>query len=489
MKEPNKPESNQPESSQPENQSPKEDFVFFFNRLLQTVRIHDADNQLSVKAAEQFIAAGRRLLEKHPEITVEAMHERLFVQGEKLLLKQQSAAVIFSLLGLFENLSLYGLKFTEFSGVRQQQVFEMARLLVAAQSSDDPLARIKADLGEARFNWLQILSEPQGQGEMTASRKSAYAHQAYSYAYNSVKEVVQQIQSNDRAGVRKSVRVIQDITDMVFIDKRILLGISTIRDYDDYTFTHSVNVAIQAICLGHEIGLSRNHLVRLGICGLFHDLGKIVIPIEIINKPGHLNVEEYQTIKEHPLNSVRQILKLDAYRDLIAQIILPPFEHHLNYDLSGYPEVNWSRPLSLFGRIIEICDVFDALTGPRIYRNAALSQDRALGLMLSKSGREFDPLLLKWFINMIGTYPVGTLVKLNTGEAGLIYGSGNGSEETARPQVLLLKKTGKKQLKAAGVVDLNARDKKSGRYQRRIKSTHNPYQYGIQPALFLMQAE
>src|SRR6056297_645601 len=133
MKAPNNP---RPDSH--EGQSPKEDFVFFFNRLLQTARIHEADNQLSVKAAEQFLAAGRRIISEHPEITLEARHERLFVQDEKLLLKQQTAAIIFSLLGLFENLSLYGLKFTEnLSRIGFHEAYEMARLLITSQNSSE----------------------------------------------------------------------------------------------------------------------------------------------------------------------------------------------------------------------------------------------------------------------------------------------------------------------------------------------------------------
>jgi HD-GYP domain-containing protein (c-di-GMP phosphodiesterase class II) len=473
----------------PENLSRAEAFLFCFNRLLQTARIHEGENRLCQEAARAFAEAGGRLLRDQSEITMEARHERLFVQSERLLLKQHTAPVVFSILSLLEGLSLPGLRFhSRLADIQPWQAYEMARLLIEAQAAEDPPATLRESFAEERFQWLEILSEPQARSELTSTQKSELAHKAYSHAYNSIKEVVCEIQANRPAGIRKSLRVVQDITDLVFVDKHILLGISTIRDYDDYTFTHSVNVAIQSICLGHEIGLSRNGLVRLGICGLFHDLGKVAVPIDILNKPGYLNHEEYQTVKQHPINSVRQILKLHAYRDLIAQIILPPFEHHLNYDLSGYPEVEWRRSMSLFGRIIEICDVYDALTAPRIYREAALSQDRALGLMLAKTGQEFDPLLLKWFINMMGIYPVGTLVRLNTGEAGLVCESPEKNGESRQPRVLLIRKAGKKHLKAGPVVDLKEADPASGKPRRRIRSTHNPYQYGIQPAVFLMQA-
>lgn len=463
-----------------------EAFVLCFNRLLQTARIHEANNQLTVTAAKQFIEISRKLLVESSELSLEAHHERLFIQGEKLLLKQQTAATIFTILDFFENLSLYGLKFNpKMAGINYSHAYQLARLLIEAPQQKNPLEWIEKYLAQDRFQWVEIISAPQEKNDLSASQKAELAYHAYSHAYNSLKEVTQKIKANNRAGVRKAVRVVQDITDLVFIDKSIILGLSTIRDYDDYTYAHSVNVGVTSICLGHAIGLSRKSLVRLGICGLFHDLGKIDIPIEIINKTANLNDQEYKIIQQHSLNSVRQILKLEAYRDLIAKIILPPFEHHLKYDLSGYPSVNWSKPISLFGRIIEICDVYDALTSPRIYRPTPLSPDRALGFMLTKSGEDFDPVLLKWFINMMGIYPVGSLVKLNTGEVGLIYQSG-ASQENPMPVVLLIRKDAENQLKTGNLLDLNETDE-HGKYLRTIKSTYHPAHFGIQPAIYLMQ--
>lgn len=330
-----------------------ENFVLACNRLLQTARIHEADNQLSVKAGENWIASAKKILAKDPEIIIESRHERIFLQGNKLLLKQHTAAGIFGLLGWFNSLGLHGLKFrAPAAEVTPRQACELARTIIAGQTADNPLEYLQESLAGDGFPW-----------------------------------------------------------------------------------------------------------------------------------------KEFHEIKQHPINSVRQILKLEAYRDLIAQILLPPFEHHLNYNLSGYPEVPWSRSISLFGRIIEICDVYDALSAPRVYRNKALSQDRVLGLMFSNSGKKFDPVLLKWFINMVGVYPVGTLVKLISGEVGLIYQNSGTCPEQGMPLVLLLKKKHGGELSADRILDLNTRDKKTGKYLRSVKSTHNPYEYGIQPAVYLMQAE
>ena len=264
-----------------------------------------------------------------------------------------------------------------------------------------------------------------------------------------------------------------------------LLGLSTIRNYDDYTYTHSVNVGILAMSLGSQIGLSRNILEILGICGLFHDLGKTEIPLEIINKKGKLTAEEFEDIKKHSLNSARLILKLRASRDFKSQILLGPFEHHLKYDLSGYPQTHRKKPMSLYGRIIAIADVYDALTSPRIYRDAAISPDRALAIMLAGSGKDFDPILLKIFINMVGVYPVGTLLKLDSDELALVI-EGSNAQGPLRPRVVLLEPDGACGYKRGPIVDLSEIDSGLGSFRRQIVGSFHPSMYGIQAAQYLM---
>ena len=208
------------------------------------------------------------------------------------------------------------------------------------------------------------------------------ARKTYSYALASVKEVSQKLASQQRVGMRKIKRMVQNMVDLLMEDDSLFLGMSTIRDYDDYTYTHSVNVAILSLSLGKRIGLSRTSLAVLGICGLLHDLGKVMIPLHIINKPGKLSDEEFPEVQKHPLNSVRQIVKLRGSRDLKDKILLAPFEHHLKYDLSGYPRIDKKKPVSLFGRILTIGDVFDAITSSRVYRPKAFSPYKTLGIML-----------------------------------------------------------------------------------------------------------
>jgi HD-GYP domain-containing protein (c-di-GMP phosphodiesterase class II) len=308
----------------------------------------------------------------------------------------------------------------------------------------------------------------------------------YSHVLGKVKEMAQKLTSNQSTGIRQSVRLIQKMVDIITEDESLFLGISTVRIYDDYTYTHSLNVAILSMCLGKRIGLSHTDLERLGLCGLFHDLGKVEIPKEILNKKGKLNPAEFLQVKSHSMHSARLILKLKAKRDRKIKMLVPPFEHHVGYDHSGYPHVADSRQLSLFGRILTITDVYDAITSPRIYRPSALSPDQALKQMLAQSGTQFDPVLLKVFIQMLGAYPVGTVLKLDTEEIGIVAQAGTGSQAQARPVLQLLETDHHGNFQKGEIVNLSDQDAGAGHYVRNIVSSMHPSAMGIQPAEFLL---
>jgi HD-GYP domain-containing protein (c-di-GMP phosphodiesterase class II) len=184
------------------------------------------------------------------------------------------------------------------------------------------------------------------------------------------------------------------------------------------------------------------------------------------------------------MHSSRLILKLKAERNRKIRMLVPPFEHHMGYDHSGYPTVGKERKLSLFGRILTIADVYDAITSPRIYRPDTLSPDKALGEMMSRSGTQFDPVLLKIFVNMMGLYPVGTLLKLDTGETALVMHGTDG--DRTRPMVqLLIRKDGQK-FEKGEIVDLGEKHLQSNGFKRNIVKALHPSAMGIQPAEFLV---
>jgi putative nucleotidyltransferase with HDIG domain len=277
--------------------------------------------------------------------------------------------------------------------------------------------------------------------------------------------------------LRKAKRLMLSAVNLVVRDESALLGLASIKNFDDYTFNHSVNVAIYAMALGNRLGLPPKYLNYLGMIGLFHDIGKMEVPLEILHKTGALAPEEWEEIRRHPLRGAEMILRMRGWDPVSAALMEGTFEHHLKYDLTGYPRVLRLTKPGLFGRIIALADCYDAMARPRVYRSTPYITERILATFLKEAGRQFDPVLVKVFINMVGVHPLGALVLLNTYEIGIVCRVPDDPALIACPQVCLLERTANGYRKG-NVVDLAAVDA-DGNHPRRIIETLNPQSYEI----------
>jgi putative nucleotidyltransferase with HDIG domain len=210
-------------------------------------------------------------------------------------------------------------------------------------------------------------------------------------------------------------KVAQDITNIITRDRTASLALSSLRDYDDYTFTHSTNVAILSVTLASNVLNDAQTLNQLARAALLHDIGKTRIPQEILNKPAKLTDEEWHLMRQHPILGVEI---LEQQEEINPLAILVTCQHHMKYDLSGYPEVETKCGLHPLSLIVNICDVYDAITSKRAYKKP-FPPDKALAIMMRLIGCDFEPNLFKIFTQMIGIYPPGTLVRLNTQELAI----------------------------------------------------------------------
>jgi HD-GYP domain-containing protein (c-di-GMP phosphodiesterase class II) len=449
------------------------------------VRIHQDNNQLVKVCVERFreTMAG---LEPEDELKLWISEGRFYVQTERLLYRKELVRIIHAMFDFFNRRAIQGMIFTaQIRGAPLEEIVAFFRILIQSAEKAAPASWLEKQMEVARWPWLRILKglEFQRRNETDLREK---ARSTYFHALSSVKDVVQRLSVQGHAGIRKAKRMVQNMVDCLSQNESLFLCLSTIKDYDDYTYGHSVNVAVLSLCLGNRIGFSRTSLEHLGICGLFHDLGKVEIPHEILAKPGHLTEEEWHQMQNHPMSSVRQILKLHASHDLKSKIVLAPFEHHIKFDLSGYPHVLFKDRVSLFGRILQIADVYDAITSPRAYRSSFLSPDQAIGFMMKSAGKDFDPVLLKVFAIMMGTYPVGSLLELDTGELGIVsdYPMESGGH---LPRIVLLQKESDGSYKRGETIDLSEKDPYTGSLRRNVVKSLNAAAHGIQSASFLLQ--
>ena len=466
-----------------------------FYSLLHITRIHRDSHKLVIEGVYKFSRSIAECLEGD-SLVIKIVNSRLVVEDEILPYSRSTKNLIDNMVHYFDARGLEGLRF--FEPVRHAPVKDILTFIHLLDSAgqqpniQSAQAWLIKGLNAKDLFWVEAIQRPAAKlpekvdefSFRDATEVRERARKDYSCIMASFKEVAQKVAGKGQAGMRKIVRVVQDMVTHIIDDIEVFTAISTLRVFDDYTFTHSINVAILSMCMGKRINLSRNSLERLGICALFHDLGKIKVPHEILSKQGKLNASDFKKLEEHSLNSARLIIKLRTTRDRKAKILLPPFEHHLKYDLSGYPHVNWKKPLTLFGRIIAIADVYDAITSPRVYRKAILSPDRALGLMLEGSGKEFDPILIKVFINMLGIYPVGTILKLNTDELALVESLSPRKDEI-RPLACIMHKDIVGNYYKGKTIDLSLKYSGTDKYYWDIIETYHPSEFGIQPVQFL----
>lgn len=222
------------------------------------------------------------------------------------------------------------------------------------------------------------------------------------------------------------------IVDNILQNKKFLVNIIDLQMYDDYTYHHSLSVAVLATSIGLSLNLDDKKLYELSLCSILHDIGKTEIPISLIGKPDKLTDSEFNIIKSHPLKGGRYLIKNNLITENIYNGVV---SHHEKYDGSGYPFGLKGDDIPLFGRIISVADVYDALTSNRPYRKPN-SPSEAIEYVMGGNAIMFDPNIVSAFLRKIAPYPVNECVRLSNGKIGLVtkvY-----SENPLRPQLKLL---------------------------------------------------
>ncbi len=231
-----------------------------------------------------------------------------------------------------------------------------------------------------------------------------------------VKNVMEQYSATYSVYTKELLEVINSIIDDIFSNEHIILNIMDIKNCDDYTFSHCVNVAILSISTGAMLGLSRNALVELGIGAILHDIGKIMIPEEILKKKSSLTESEYEIIKQHSKLGYEILSKIPNISQASARVAL---SHHERMDGRGYPNGEFDSDIHIYSKIVAITDVFDALTSDRIYRKK-ISNAQAIEYITGIARPTFDNTVLLSFLRIVPPYPVGMVVKLSNGDKGIV---------------------------------------------------------------------
>jgi HD-GYP domain-containing protein (c-di-GMP phosphodiesterase class II) len=234
--------------------------------------------------------------------------------------------------------------------------------------------------------------------------------------------------------IKKQVDI---IVDELLDNKHMMVNMIDLKCFDNYTYSHSVNVAVLSLIIGVALGLDRHSLSRLGLGAILHDIGKVFIDKDILNKPGPLTDEEFTEMKKH--SQLGYVYAKEKFQ-LPAASYSGIIDHHEKYNGSGYPNAKAGNLISLFGRIIIIADIYDALSSERPYRKA-MSPSESMEYILGNSETFFDPHLVEVFIRKVAPYPVGTTVRLSNGYIAIVLE--NYPQFCLRPRIRVIKIDGR----------------------------------------------
>jgi HD-GYP domain-containing protein (c-di-GMP phosphodiesterase class II) len=463
------------------------DFIAKFYRLLKGTTIYDRKNVIIDRLTQECLQVINSIIESEGHLFLKIVRDNFFFNNIRVIVKADKYAV-FKAFG--QEMRRRWIGEVEFSTeVGGEHLKDFIYLLSGLEENNESnYLYVKKQLEYRSIESIDVGKLEFFKDEdiyIDSEDQKKYSKEVYFKSIGLVKEVVESINQQKALNIRKAKRLMQNAVNAIMQDDSTLLGLANIKNYDEYTFNHSVNVAIYAIALGQRIGIPKKHLSHLGMAGLFHDMGKTRIPKEILNKTGKLSPEEWLLMRSHPVAGTELIMRMKEWGELSTRMIEGAFEHHLRYDLTGYPRLTRKRKITLFGRIITIGDFYDALVRPRVYNRFPYVSEKILGIMLERSGKDFDPAIVKVFINMIGIFPLGTLVLLNTNEMGLVTQIQEDTELIDRPKVCLLSYSDGEYRKGK-VVDLREMDEVTGDFKRSIVKTLDPNEYNMNVAEFLI---
>ncbi|MBZ0220806.1 MAG: HD-GYP domain-containing protein [Candidatus Methylomirabilis sp.] len=249
-------------------------------------------------------------------------------------------------------------------------------------------------------------------------------------------QVVRDFLQNARSGQSiDSDRVLETVgrmVDSVIRNQDALTSLARLKSFDDYTFAHSVNVCILSLAVGRHLGLEKDDLDQLGLGAILHDIGKMLVPGDLLNKPGRLSEGEFTVMKKHTELGKDVLAGMKCVKEPALRVVL---EHHERFDGSGYHMRLSGSGIHLYARITGIADVYDAMTSNRVYQKGMRPED-ALKRLYHSRGSLFDPELVERLIKCLGVYPIGTCVELNTGEAAIVNMINH--SHPLKPRVLLI---------------------------------------------------
>jgi HD-GYP domain-containing protein (c-di-GMP phosphodiesterase class II) len=447
---------------------------------LRSLKLYPVENTTVQKALDDLDSSARALLALEADLEIRLAGDFIFVNATRLRLELDNYASFSHILAMLRAFSIGGLRVHNTAHRREGQI-RLSLLLSLSERGepDERFEELAERLGAAQVQGVEIERATHQDIDPESEQAKEQAKRIYSQGVAVTKDVITGARLGRATSVKRVKRAVQLIVDQVLNNETSLVGLTTIRDYDEYTFTHSVNVCIFSVALGKKLGFTKLQLYDLGMTALLHDVGKARVPVEILNKTSGLDEREWRIMQGHPWLGALTLFGMRAQDELPYRAILVAHEHHMKMDLTGYPKVVRERSLGIFSRIVSVADGFDAATTRRVYQTIPIEPDQVLREMWENPRRGYDTILVKALINLIGIYPVGTCVILDTFEVAIVAAPNPEGQQLNRPMVRVAVDADGGLVPPPGtLVSLTEQDD-TGAFRRSIVKVTNADRYGL----------
>jgi len=376
-----------------------------FAASLRSAQLYSPGHPIIARNLESLSAAFQMLHSLQPTVTIGLV-------GDEVIVDDMPMAKADTLGPFVRRLQQSGVeRITVDRGVTVDEITEFLAAITAIDTRDGDAADTFPALAHIRVGRVTI--EQRVEGSLT---DMATIKRLYNDAVSLAGDVWESAQTEGRPDATAARSMIDGLAQAVAQNRTALLALTTLKNYDNYTFTHMVNVSILTMGQARGLGIDGPLLCEFGLAALMHDIGKVRTPLDVLNKPDKLTDEEFLIMKRHVVDGA-EILRMTPDVPALAPVVA--FEHHLRIDGSGYPTGVTRSSLNIGTMLCSIADVYDAMRSQRHYQKA-FPTDRILAVMKRNDGTQFDQHLVRRFVQLIGIYPVGNLVRLNTGEVAVV---------------------------------------------------------------------
>ncbi len=365
------------------------------------LRLYSVDHPATTRQVETLQNGLFTLLQHKKLIKMGLLEGTLFVEDHLFMQEFPAATEIAKLL---ESRDLIGFEFI--AGLSANEIQVLLHLLHAGGGKGQDFADALVSQGVKKIRAVAAEDDDDEQKPRKVYRK----------ALKVVDQIFQDVRMGEIPSSAEAINVVKSMAQLTMTEPHAMMALSMLKDYDNYTFTHSVNVSVIALAIGRACKLSEAQLKTLGLGGLLHDLGKLRVDVGIITKPGRLTDSEFEAIKEHPGFGANIIKEMEDVTPEVMEIVLG---HHLRYDRSGYPANEVGNIASPLVEMTAIADAYDAMTTLRSYQRP-FTPRKAIARLREISGTSLHPEFVMHFIDSLGAYPVGSLVRLDNNEIGLV---------------------------------------------------------------------